>query len=350
MGKNSGGVLERVCVNSRRLENMKLSIIIPLHNQAAILERTIPSFFNQNLNRQNYEVICVDDGSTDNSLQVLKNLGNKYPIKIISQAGSGPAAARNHGVREAVGEVILFSQDDIIADKKILSRHFAFHQKFPRENFALGGFITWDPQLKITPFMHWLEHGGPQFDFKRLEFARIDPNLPEYKMADHLSFYTPNVSLKRLFFTKNGGFDEKFRVKDGTAYEDLELGWRLQKAGMQLFYDEKAIAYHHHVKTLRDVCRRRVFEGQMSYRLYQKHPDLKLVGQKESVWHQIRHLKTGFLPDSVRFHLTRFIFNKFTVWPLEKLALFLQDKVNVPLLYKIVCGYYYNLGYAKGKN
>lgn len=344
MGENRGGVFERV-----RISIMRVSIVIPVHNQAKILEESIPSFFNQTLGQESYEVICVNDGSTDNSLEVLKGLGKQFPIKIVTQENRGPAAARNHGARETSGEILLFSQDDIVADKNLLERHFDFHQKYPQENYALVGFVTWAPELKITPFMYWLEHGGPQFDYRRIhESARIGTNSHEYTLTDHLSFYTPNVSVKISFFEKNRGFDEKFRVENGTAYEDLELGWRLQKAGMQLFYDSQAIAYHHHSKTLQDVCRRRVFEGQMSHLLYQKHPDLKLVGQKESAWHQIRHLKTGFLPDPVRFNLTRFLFNKFTVWPLEKLALYLQDKANIPLLYKIVCGYYYNLGYLTG--
>lgn len=316
---------------------MKLSVVIPTYNQTKVLPKSIAAVFNQTLPREQYEVLVINDGSTDDTHKIVKSLQEKYDFRYFSQENKGAGAARNKGIKEAKNEIIVLIQDDIIATPNFLEEHLLFHQKYPEENVAVVGFTTWHPDLKITPFMHWLEHGGPQFDYDRIKGK---------KEVDHLAFYTSNLSLKRKFLFDHGLFDESFTVAGGTAYEDTELGFRLTKKGMKLLYNPSAIAYHLHPKTLKSVCHRRFFEGKMSHKLYVKHPDLKMIGRSDSLWHNITHLKTGFLSDKTRFCLTSFFLNKFTVWPFEKLAFFLEDKVNVPLVYKLTCGYWYNRGYG----
>jgi len=314
---------------------MKLSLVIPTYNQSQILPKSIAAIFRQTLPREQYEVLVVNDGSTDETSEIVRSLQQEFNLRYFSQENKGAGAARNKGIGEAKNEIIVLIQDDIIATSNFLGEHRKFHQQHPEENTAVVGFTTWHKDLKITPFMHWLEHGGPQFDYDRIS-GKLE--------VDHLAFYTCNLSLKRKFLINNL-FDESFAVSGGTAYEDIELGFRLTKKGMRLLYNPSAIAYHHHPKNLKSVCRRRFFEGRMSHRLFAKHPDLKMVGDKDSLWHNITHFKTGFLSDATRFRLTSFFLNQFTIWPIEKLAYFLENKINVPLVYKLICGYWYNKGY-----
>jgi len=315
----------------------------------------VKAIFSQTLPRNEYEVIIINDGSTDNATLILSKLKPQFPFRLIEQENMGAAVARNVGIKAAQNSVIVLIQDDIIATPNFLEEHLKFHRghsvnRGRPENrggpgaeaasvaTAVVGYTTWHPELKVTPFMRWLEHGGPQFDYDRIRGQTE---------VDYLAFYTSNLSLRREFVQENGLLDEDFSLPGITAYEDTEWGWRLLKKGLKLYYNPKAMAYHYHPRTLEQVCCRREAEGHMSRLLYRKHPDLRMSGRKDSFWYQLTHLKTGFLSDSFRYQLTRFIFNKFTIWPFIRFARFAETRFNFPLIYKIVCGYSYNRGYGR---
>lgn len=103
---------------------MKVSIIMPVYNGEEFLEKSIESVSKQTLDE--IELICVDDGSTDNSLQILKDLQKKYDfIKILTQENQGSGKARNHGIDESRGEYIGFlDADDIFVDPDALERMY----------------------------------------------------------------------------------------------------------------------------------------------------------------------------------------------------------------------------------
>lgn len=332
--------LPRLTTADQRIPSMKLSVIVPTYNQAQILPKSIHAIFHQTLSLTQYELLLINDGSSDETEIIVEGLARKYPFRYFTQANRGPAAARNKGIKEARNEVVVLIQDDMIATPNLLAEHLRFHKLYPQEKIAVVGFTTWSREIKITPFMHWLEHGGPQFDYDRIK-GQLE--------VDHLAFYTCNLSLNRQFLLKNGLFDESFYVAGSTAYEDIELGWRLQKKGLKILYNSQAIAYHYHPKTLKSVCQRRFFEGELSHKLYQKHPDFKMHGRKDSLWYQVKNLKTAFFSDHQRFLITSWFLNKSIIWPWEKLAYFVEDKFNFPLLFKLVCGYHYLRGMRQGK-
>ena len=84
------------------------SVVIPVHNRAGLIKTTLQSVFAQT--DTNYEIICVDDGSTDDSLEVLKSYGDR--IAVVEQANAGPGAARNNGIHHATGEYVAFLDSD----------------------------------------------------------------------------------------------------------------------------------------------------------------------------------------------------------------------------------------------
>lgn len=320
---------------------MKLSVIIPTYNRGDVLSRAIEAIYNQTMNRRDYEVLVINDGSTDQTGEVVKKLRQNYPFHYHYQKNSGPAVARNWGIKKAKGSIVILTQDDIIATPSFLAQHLSFHENFPQENIAVVGYTTWHPELGITPFMRWLEHGGPQFDYDRLR-GRLE--------VDFLAFYTSNLSLKRDFVLQNGLLDEDFYVPGSTAYEDTEWGWRLSKKGLRILHNPEAKAYHFHSRDLKSVCQRRIHEGRIFHLLIKKHPEFRWKVKGESWWHRLAHLKTDFLPEHFRVILSRILLKSFLIFPLEKLASFLQDKIYSPVLFKIVCGYYYGLGYAESIN
>lgn len=261
-----------------------LSVIIPTYNRKDILKRCLTALFNQTYPYSDYEVIVVDDGSTDGTEELVKSMINNSPceLRYFKQENRGPAAARNVGIKEAEGEIILFIGDDIIADKNMLEEHIKSHKKYAN-NVAILGYITWPPQIKVTPFMEYLNQTGMQFGYSRIK----DKEILSYNY-----FYTSNVSIKREFLLKNGLFDEKFKF---AVQEDRELGYRLQQKGLKIVYNRQAVGYHFHPVTINKFCERQKLAGLSSALFYQKHPELKRSSNFYSIHQNIflyRYIKT----------------------------------------------------------
>ena len=96
-----------------------LSIIIPVYNVELFVEKCIRSCETQDINKDEYEIIVVNDGSTDNSLNIVNDLARRFPnIRVFSQSNAGLSAARNKGIQNALGDYIMFvDSDDWIAEK-----------------------------------------------------------------------------------------------------------------------------------------------------------------------------------------------------------------------------------------
>ncbi len=116
----------------------------------------------------------------------------------------------------------------------LIDRHCAFHQRRPESEAALLGLVVWAAECGPSQFMEWLGTQGIQFDFAQI---RDREGLPGS------FFYTSNVSVKSELVRAHGGFDEAFRA---AAFEDIDLGLRLKRAGMQLAFDPVAIVEHFH--------------------------------------------------------------------------------------------------------
>src|SRR5579863_876754 len=222
-----------------------LSVVIPTYNRSEILQQAVSAHLKQTAVENVSEIIVVDDGSTDSTRDVVAMLSERSSISIryFRQENKGPAAARNLGIREACSELVLFTDDDIIPRPTLVAEHLDWHRRFPESSTAVLGNVTWAPEVRITPFMRWY---GSDFLFSYAHFiGRTE--------LDYTDFYTCNLSLKTAFLRRNGVFDEEFKV---AAYEDIELGYRLKKAGMRLLYSAKAQGYHEQYVSFDDACRR----------------------------------------------------------------------------------------------
>lgn len=244
------------------MDNVLISIVIPTFNRKRILEKCLRNVCNQDFQRTDYEIIVVDDGSVDGTGILLDKLSKsaESPLRYFRQENKGPAAARNLGIRNAKGLIILFLGDDSIVTPSLLKEHYSWHVKYPQDNYAVLGHITWSQDIRVTPFMEWLENGGPQFAFGQIK--------DKDNVDAQVFFYSSNISLKKGFLlAHNGFFDESFLK---AAYEDLELGYRLRNAGMILKYNRDAVAYHEHYTSVADACRRMVIVGRYSGLFYEK--------------------------------------------------------------------------------
>ena len=221
----------------------KLTIIIPTYNRKDILRKSLAAYRSQSAAEEILEILVVDDGSTDGTDSVVaqSNEGSPIPIRYIHQENRGQASARNHGIREARGEIVLFEDDDIIPAGNLVSEHLGWHRNYPEASVGVLGHVSWSPEVHPTPFMEWLGLAGPLFDYH---------SLSRGMQVDVAHFYSNNVSLKVEFLRKNGTFDEDFRTY---GWEDTELGYRLIRRGLRLLYNPNAVGYHYKYISFADL-------------------------------------------------------------------------------------------------
>lgn len=210
-----------------------ISIIIPTYNRKEILLKTLCSIERQNFQKDNFEVIVIDDGSSDNTEYSINDFkkNTKIKLKYFQQNNSGPSNARNLGVEKAVGKIVLFSGDDTLFHKNMLYEHNLSHQK--QKGIAVLGSILWSEDVNPNEFMNYLAPHGPQFHYNTIK---------NINNARFTHFYTCNISLEKKLLQYER-FDDNFKF---AALEDIELGLRLEKNGLKIIYNKNAVVYHCH--------------------------------------------------------------------------------------------------------
>lgn len=243
---------------------IELSVIIPTRDRVDILMETLKRLIDQQTELP-FEVLVVDDGSTDATVKRARSVADHspVPVTVLEQSSRGPAAARNRGIEAARGSACLFIGDDTWPRADLVDRHGRLHRLHPEPETALLGHVEWAAASRPTPFMDWL-NSGMQFDFAQI-------TDPEHVQGS--CFYTANVSAKRGFLVAHGCFDEAF---PHAALEDIELGLRLERAGLRLVYDEAAVVEHFHPCDLPASLRRMRTLGRSVVILQERVPDWPL--------------------------------------------------------------------------
>jgi glycosyltransferase involved in cell wall biosynthesis len=259
-----------------------LSVVIPTKDRSAALARTLAALEAQQAGDASVEAIVVDNGSGDGTVEQVRAraAGAAIPIRLLEHPDGGPAAARNAGVEAASGEVILFLGDDTEPEGRgLLRAHLDLHAARPEETYGVLGRITWSPRSPVTPFMRWLENGGPQFHYGELDPGPVDA-------ASY--FYSSHASVKRSIFKRVGGFDVRFPT---AAVEDTELGVRLADAGLELDYHPDLLVLHDHPTTPAQSLRRSVAVGRSAAlynRLRPERPHPAVQAPQGFAWSAVR--------------------------------------------------------------
>jgi glycosyltransferase involved in cell wall biosynthesis len=250
------------------------SIVIPTYNRLPILQKCLRALEIQTFDPQTvtgYETIVVDDGSTDGTIDWLKNNTAELPhVKIYEQAHKGASAARNLGVEQAKGDTIIFIDSDIVVLPNFLQCH----------TDALVQAQQASGDDKIFTY-------GAVINTANFE----DPTSEKYKIIDFSNAYfaTTNVAIPRHWLMEVGLFDMDFNLY---GWEDLELGVRLKNRGIKMVKCPEAVGYHWHPAFTLDriprLIQQEIERGQMGVIFYQKHPtlDVKIMIQM-TVFHRI---------------------------------------------------------------
>ncbi len=184
-----------------------------------------------------------------------------FPVRRLVGRIPGSSSNRNEGWRLARAPVVLFTDNDTIPVKGLVSRHLAWHRANPDPEVVVIGHVRWARGLKITAFMKWLDHGW-QFDFHSLKGDE----------GSWAHIYTANCSMKVAFLQRVGGYDEE---RLPFLHEDIEWGYRAREHGVRVLYNRRAIVDHWKPATLTKWCERMPQLASTEWTLCQMHPEIK---------------------------------------------------------------------------
>jgi len=251
-----------------------LNVVITTYNRSEILCRCLQSLEDQDLDRSQFFVTLVDDGSLDNTSSLARALKStlNYELVLITQENQGAGKARNVGVFSRKSTYTLFMGDDIFPQRDdFLSKHFDALQS-SNQNTVFVGFTTWHPELARSRFRDWLENGGPQLDFR---------GLKDGQSTDFWHFYTGNMSLPTHLLEKEA-FDAHFQ---GYGWEDIELGLRLTKnRKSKIRYLAAAKAWHLHPLEPSHVWQRVIAMKHGAKYFEAKHPEISILPKGWKRW------------------------------------------------------------------
>ncbi len=245
---------------------MFFSIVIPTYNRLPILQKCLRALECQDYDSQlieGYEVIVVDDGSTDNTAEWIESEKEQLPhVRFFEQNHKGAAIARNTGIEKAQGDTIVFIDSDLVVIPEFLQCHAQTLAQNPREDIFTYGTVI----------------NTCNFD---------NPTAEPYKVTDFSAAYfaTTNVAIAKKWLEKVGNFDPSFSQY---GWEDLELGIRLKKIGIKLIKCPTAVGYHWHppfsLEQIPKLIDQEIQRGKMGVVFYQKHPIYEVKMMIQMTW------------------------------------------------------------------
>jgi glycosyltransferase involved in cell wall biosynthesis len=330
-------------VNS--LDKPLVSVIVPTFRRPRVLRETLIALLGLDYPSDRYEIIVIDDGSADETGDVVRDLNRNEPrLLYYVQENRGVAAARNRGARMAGGEILIFIDDDIIVQPTLITQHIDTMKEFG--DCLVNGHWEFTPDLAAglaeTPF--------GRFRTKVEQWVKTGISMMPLggKCFEPSGVTACNLGVRRDTFWSIGGFDEQFPF---AGCEDQELSLRAAAAGCRFVYNSELICWHHDQRmTLREFCERQRRGAVSAALLALKYSEI-CAGRPLTI--ENREVR---LADGVRIIVKKLIKRALITRPVlelgHRVTTVLEDRSPdsrlLPRLYWMVCGLYIFAGFREG--
>jgi len=236
-----------------------VSLIVPTYNRLPILRKCLAAIEKQTLSPDKFEVLVIDDGSTDGTGDFLHHYRAPFSFVHLRQSNSGTGAARRHGASEAKGDYLLLMNDDTICDPQVLEEHLRVHNRLQSQCWAVLGSFEYPSEAQRRALTYYF---------------CVEPFMfPQVSMEDgcpygYSQFITCNLSIRRDAVMDAGSFSSIYKLS-----EDTELGLRLFEKGYRVLYHPAAHAWHDHLPyPARNLIRRARVYGTDYFHMFRQHP------------------------------------------------------------------------------
>lgn len=236
-----------------------VSVVIPTYNRADVLQHCLQSYTNQTYPKESFEIVVVDDCSSDNTVEVVNEFRDSSGIRTVylrNDKHMDITHTRNRGVQAAVGRVVIQTDSDFIATPEFIEGHLEAHR---------------EPSVMCT---------GPVIHITSLD--QLFVKQPTIKDICNHPLPGCNGSLQKQVLLEAGGYDEDFREY---GWEDLELATRLRARGIKPVRSQKAAGYHldrmFHIEDLPRIAAREEARARMAVVYERKWPTFRV---RMSTW------------------------------------------------------------------
>jgi glycosyltransferase involved in cell wall biosynthesis len=275
--------------------NPFVSVVVPVYNSQETIESCLDSLVNLNYPKDGYEIIVVDDHSTDESADIVKSFayaqGN---IRLLRQSKSkkGPAAARNLGIRHAKGEIIAFTDSDCIVPQDWLEKIslcFSRHKEYS----AIGGTLISCASKK---------------------FITVCEGILSDCIGHRALIAAPNSAFRKKALIEAGLFDEAL-----VSGEDPDLVWNLEKRGHKIsFLKDLPVVHHYYRSTFRSFVKHHLWYGRGRVLLVKRHPEKFSFAERHFLWiigliavisSSVLAFRNSFMPWAIAIFLSFMLFS-----------------------------------------
>lgn len=220
----------------------KVSVVIVNWNGEKYIKKCIASLLNTQY--ENYEILVIDNGSTDNSLKIIKeNFGEK--VRVIVGENIGYAGGANKGILESNGEYVLIANPDIIFTEEYVKKLVDKLEEDSNNSAAIGKLLKYD--FDNNKVLNFIDSAGIRLNHNRqgCDIGQNDEDKGQYEETRRVFGVCVAAALFKREALDNIRYENEFFDNDFFAYkEDIDLCWRLNLYGYKCFYVHNAIAYH----------------------------------------------------------------------------------------------------------
>lgn len=314
---------------------MRLSIILPTYNRLDRLRRVLVGLERQTDPLTETEVIVISDGSSDGTDAWLAGRARaatpetRFRLTPIFQPNQGVAAARNAGLRQAAGGLVLFIDDDVVPAPQLVAEHRTTHAARGDGVIVLGPMLT-PPGFRMQPWVRW-EQAMLAKQYDSMVAGQWAPTARQ--------FYTGNTSLARRYLMEAGGFDATFR-----RAEDVELAYRLAQRGLCFVFNPNAIGYHYAERSFRSWLQIPYMYGRNDVIFTREKGQHWLL---PTIWDEYAHARHTFIRGLVRLCLDRPPLTGPVLLALRVIAA-LGDRLGIETLPRLAYSGIFNLRHYQG--